>query len=246
MTTGEAYYKTVLLKLSGEALRGPNKTVSLDLEAFVPIAESIERCLDLGASMAIVVGGGNFIRGRNLRGETLSSTRADQLGMLATVMNALALEDFWQKRGIPTMAMSAIQAGFLIDLYEPGRARKAMDSGRLLILAGGTGNTHFTTDTAAVLRGVELGAEVLLKATKVDGIFSDDPETNPDAVQFSNLTYQEAMEKKLKIMDQTAFALCLDHNLPIVVFSMIQPENMVKAVQGRTVGTLVTKGAETE
>lgn len=242
---GDLKYRTVLLKLSGEALSSSDKGASLDWSAFEPVAQSIEECLSLGARMAIVVGGGNLLRGRQIKGTALSDVRADQLGMLATTINALALEDYWRRRGFSALALSSVAVGCWIRPYEPFVAREALDAGRLVILAGGTGNTHFTTDTAAALRAVELEVDVLFKATKVNGVFSEDPLKNPNAVHYPHLTFWEALNKKLEIMDQTAFALCCENNLKVLVFSMQQPANLVAALKGEAVGTIVEKGAET-
>jgi len=235
-------YRGVLLKLSGDALRGTEEGASLDFKSFLPVAEAIEECLELGVRVGVVVGGGNFFRGRQMTGDAISATTADQVGMLATVMNALALEDFFNRRGTRAKAFSSVGVSCWMDPYEPSLARRTLESGTLVICAGGTGNTHFTTDTAAVLRAVELGVDVLLKGTRVDGVYSEDPEKNPEAKHYESLTFQEALEKQLEVMDQTAFALCRVHDLPIVVFSIRQPEKLVKAVKGEPVGTKVEKG----
>lgn len=235
-------YRNVLLKLSGEALSGFNSKARIALEGFLPVAEGIEQCLQLGGRMVIVVGGGNFVRGRELKNSLISPNVADQMGMLATVMNALALNDFWQQRQVPIQTFSMVPVAHWIEPYEPTRAKAALQNGKLVLLAGGTGNTHLTTDTAAALRGIELEVDVLLKATTVDGVFTEDPRENPKARPYSRLSFQKALKENLRVMDQTAFALCQEYNLPIIIFSLRQPGNLPKAMKGENVGTIVEKG----
>ena len=233
---GEVKYKRVLLKVSGEALAGASK-VGIDNEVIKEISTNIKAVSDLGVEVAIVVGGGNFWRGRS--SEKMDRVTADHMGMLATLMNALALSDALEQVGCTTRVLSAIEVRQMCELYIRKRAIRHLEKGRIVIFACGTGNPYFSTDTGAALRATEIGADVFLKATMVDGVYDKDPHVYPDAVRYETVTHDEVLRLNLKVMDATAAALCRDNNTKILVFSMEDPENIVRIAKGENLGTLV-------
>ena len=235
-----ATYKRVLLKLSGEALMG-NEGYGISPIILGHVADEIRGVIELGAQLAIVVGGGNIFRGVSDSARGMDRATADYVGMLATVMNAVSLQDALEKRGLVTRVQSAIEMSALAEPYIRRRAIRHLEKGRVVIFAAGTGNPFFTTDTAAALRAMEIGAEVLLKGTKVRGVYDKDPKKHDDARLYTRVSYQEALEKQLEIMDATAFALCRDNELPIVVFDVYRPGNVRDVVSGRPVGTWIVK-----
>lgn len=234
-------YKRVLLKLSGEALLD-KKGYGIDTKTLDEISSQIKDIHKDGIEVAIVVGGGNIFRGIAASAEGMERSTADYIGMLATVMNALALQDALEKNGIYTRVQSAISMHDIAEPYIRRRAIRHLEKGRIVIFAAGTGNPYFSTDTAAALRALEIGAEAILKATKVDGVFDSDPKTNPDAKMFDELTYIEVLQKGLKVMDATATSLSMDNNKPIIVFNISGRDNIKKAVSGHKIGTIVQGG----
>ena len=233
----EVKYKRVLLKLSGEALAGSNKT-GIDIETLGTICDKVKEVSDLGVQVSIVVGGGNFWRGRR-NGEQMEKTTADYMGMLATTMNALALQDALEARGVYTRVQTAIEMREIAEPYIKRKAAKHLERGRIVIFACGTGNPYFTTDTAAALRAAETEADVILLGKNIDGVYSADPKLDPTAVKYDEITYAEVLSKDLKVMDSTATALCKDNNIPLQVFGIADPENIVRAVKGEHIGTIV-------
>lgn len=231
-------YKRILLKISGEALLG-KKVFGIDNEVVEKIAEELKELHRLGVQVAIVIGGGNIFRGVSGEKHGMDRARADYMGMLATLINALAFQDALERKEIPCRVMSALEIIEVAEPYIREKAIKHLEKGRIILLACGTGNPFFTTDTAATLRALELKAEILFKATKVDGVYEEDPLKNPHAKKFDKLTFLEALQKNLKIMDATAFSLAKDYNLPILVFNMLNYGNILKAVMGEKVGTLI-------
>ena len=231
-------YKRVLLKLSGEALMG-DTGYGIDPKVVADLASQIKDVVDDGVELAVTVGGGNIFRGVAGSAEGMDRSQADYMGMLATVMNALALQDAFERAGIPTRVLSAIEMREVAEPYIRRRAIHHMEKGRLIIFAAGTGNPYFTTDTTAALRACEIGAECVMKATKVDGIYDKDPVKYPDAVRYDEITYQEVLAKELHVMDTTATALCMDNNLPILVFDITEPGNIARALKGDAVCTTV-------
>jgi len=229
----------VLVKLSGEILAGDAGT-GIDATALGRVADELREGHDAEVEIGVVIGGGNIIRGTAASGDELDRTTADSMGMLGTVINALALQDALEHRGLTTRVLSAIEMRTLAEPYIRRRAVRHLEKGRVVILAAGTGHPYFTTDTAAVLRAVEIGAQVLLKATKVDGVFTDDPLRNPAATRFEVLRYREAIDRRLSVMDQTAFTMGMENRLPIIVFNVTVPGNLARALKGETVGTRVT------
>jgi uridylate kinase len=229
--------RRVLLKLSGEILAGEAR-FGIDSKALGRVADEIVQGARAGIEIGIVIGGGNLIRGASA-GDGVDRATADSMGMLGTVINALALQAALEERGITTRVLSAIEMRTLAELYIRRRAIRHLEKGRIVILAAGTGHPYFTTDTAAVLRAVEIRADVLLKATKVDGVFTDDPMQNPAATRFDTLSYLEAIDRRLNVMDRTAFTMGMDNQLPLVVFNVTVPGNLVRALKGETVGTRV-------
>ncbi len=229
-------YKRVLLKISGEALAG-EKGTGIDFSVVERVAEKIKECVELGAQMAIVVGGGNFWRGRS--GGKMDRTRADHMGMLATTINALAFADALEQQGVPTRVQTAIEMRQIAEPYIRARAVRHMEKGRVVVFGCGTGNPFFSTDTAAALRAAEIDADIFMKATNVDGVYSADPHKDPAAVKYDHLTAQEILNKGLAVMDSTAAAMCKDNRIPILVFGLNDPENIVRAIRGENVGTLV-------
>ncbi|HEU4648353.1 MAG TPA: UMP kinase [Gemmatimonadales bacterium] len=231
-------YSRALLKLSGEALGG-EKGVGLDFRVVESFAEEIKKVHALGARLGVVVGGGNIVRGATASRQGLDRVSADYMGMLATVINALALQDVLEKVGVDTRVMTAIRMESVAEPYIRRRAIRHLEKGRVVIFAAGTGNPFFSTDTAGVLRALEVEAEVILKATNVDGIFTADPKKDPSATFLAELTYQEAIIKNYAVMDANAFGLCKANQLPIVVFNINQPDAITRVLQGERVGTLV-------
>ncbi len=229
-------YKRVMLKISGEALAG-SKGFGLDNATVSSIAAKIKECADLGCEIAVVVGGGNFWRGRT--GEGMDRTRADHMGMLATVINSLALLDALEQLDVPARVETAIEMRQIAEPYIRMRAMRHLDKGRVVIFGCGTGNPYFSTDTAAALRAAEIDAEVILLAKKVDAVYDSDPNVNPDAVKFDELAYIDVLNRGLGVMDSTATTLCMDNNIPILVFGLDDPENIKRAVLGEKIGTIV-------
>jgi uridylate kinase len=232
-------YSRVLLKLSGEALGGEGGH-SINPEAVNNMAEQIREVRDLGVQVVIVLGGGNIFRGLAGSEKGIERATGDYMGMLATVINSLALQDALEKLDVATRVQTAITMSQVAEPFIRRRAVRHLEKGRVVIFGGGTGNPFFSTDTAAALRANEIGAEVILKATKVDGIYDSDPKKNPKATRFSQITYLEALQKQLKVMDSTAFSLCMDNRMPIIVFDLFKPHNLKRVVMGEKVGTLVT------
>lgn len=232
-------YKRVLLKLSGEALMGGHRSSSIDPEMVNAIAAEIKEVVNLGVSLGVVVGGGNIFRGVEANAKGMDRTSADYMGMLATVINSLALQSAFERIGIDTRVQSAIA---MREIAEPFIQRKAMshlEKRRVMIFAAGTGNPYFTTDTAAVLRAMEIKADVIMKATKVDGVYDKEPVAYSDAVMYKNITYSDVLAQNLKVMDATAISLCRDNHLPILVFNLQKPGNIVRCISGIPIGTLV-------
>ncbi len=231
--------RRVLLKLSGEAFADPTTGYGIDPDTVARVASEIADAHSTGVEIAIVVGGGNIFRGVSSAAKGMDAASADYMGMLATVINALAVRDALEKAGVATRVQSAITMQQLAEPYIRLRAIRHLEKGRIVVFAAGTGNPFFTTDTTAALRAVEIGATVLLKASKVDGIFDSDPVINPDAVHIPELTYMEFLVKGLRVMDSTAITMCREHGVPIVVFDMTDPGNIVRAVRGDRIGTVV-------
>ena len=229
-------YKRVMLKISGEALAG-EKGFGLDQPTIDAIVDKVKDCYDMGVEIAIVVGGGNFWRGRS--GEGMDRSRADHMGMLATVINSLALLDALEQRGVPTRVQTAIEMRQIAEPYIRQRAARHLEKGRVVIFACGTGNPFFSTDTTAALRAAEIDAEVILLAKKVDGVYDSDPNVNPEARKFDRLSFIEVLNRGLGVMDSTATSLCMDNHIPILVFGLDKPENIVRAVMGESIGTIV-------
>ncbi|MBQ1308995.1 MAG: UMP kinase [Ruminococcus sp.] len=232
-------YKRVLLKLSGESLAGEAKH-GIDFDIVTKICEAIKKCADAGVQIGVVVGGGNFWRGRS-SGE-MDRTRADHMGMLATTINALGVCDALEQLGVNVRVMTAIAMHQVAEPYIRNKAVAHLNRGNVVIFGCGTGNPFFSTDTAAALRAVEIEADVILKATMVDGVYDSDPKKNPDAKKFETISFQEVLAKDLAVMDSTASALCKDNDLPILVFSIDDPENIYRAVCGENIGTIVNNG----
>lgn len=232
-------YKRVLLKLSGESLMG-SRNYGIDTDRLNDYADDIKASLALGVQIAIVIGGGNIFRGLSGAASGFDRVKGDQMGMLATVINSLALQSALSNQSIKARVFTAIRMEPLGELYDRDKAIEALESGQVCIIAGGTGNPFFTTDTASALRGVELKADVMFKGTRVDGIYTADPEKDPHAVRFDTITYQEIYSKGLRVMDLTAATLCQENQLSMVVFNMDQKGNLVKAIQKQPIGTLVT------
>jgi len=231
-------YTRVLLKLSGELLTGGSGLV-IDPEKNDSVAEEIYKALETNVELAIVIGGGNIFRARTNQKREADRVIADQMGMLATVINGLALQNALERKGIDTRLMTAIEINQMAEPYIRRRALRHLEKGRVVIFAGGTGNPYFTTDTAAALRAVEIKAGALLKATKVDGIYSSDPLKDKDAVKFSNISYMEVLEKGLKVMDETAISLCMVNKLPIIIFSLQEKGNINRILLGESIGSLI-------
>jgi len=232
-------YRRILLKLSGEALGGEDgKGVSP--AALQHMADEIAEVRELGVQVVVVMGGGNIFRGLQGSEKGIERATGDYMGMLATVINSLALQDALEKLGVATRVQSAITMHQIAEPFIRRRAVRHLEKGRVVIFGGGTGNPYFSTDTAAALRANEIGAEVILKATKVDGVYDSDPKKNPKAKRYSQISYLEALKKQLKVMDSTAFTLCMDNKMPVIVFDLFRAHNLRRVVMGETVGTLVT------
>ncbi len=232
-------YRRILLKLSGEALGGKG-SMGIASDAVQETARQIAEVRELGVQIVIVVGGGNIFRGLSGSEQGIERATGDYMGMLATVINALALQDQLEKLGIETRVQSAITMPQVAESFIRRRAMRHLEKGRVVVFGGGTGNPYFSTDTAAALRANEIGAEVILKATKVDGIYNCDPAKNPKAKRYGQITYLDALQKQLKVMDSTAFSLCMDNKMPIIVFDLFKSHNLRRVVLGEKVGTLVT------
>lgn len=233
-------YKRILLKLSGEALAG-NKKRGLDFDVIDSVCKTIKECTEMGAEIGIVVGGGNFWRGLKDGGDHMERTRADHMGMLATTINSLAVADVLEQLEVPVRVQTAIEMRAIAEPYVRNRAIRHLEKGRVVIFGCGTGNPFFSTDTAAVLRAAEIDAEVIMKATNVDGVYDSDPAKNPDAVKFDELSYDEVLARHLNVMDTTATSLSMDNNIPIIVFSLKNSENIKKVLLGEKIGTVVRK-----
>ena len=237
---GQPKYRRIVLKLSGEALREPGSHEAISPLVVTDIAKQILQVRDLGVEIAIVIGGGNIWRGLTASHRGMDRTTADYMGMLATVINGMALQSALEQIGVVTRLQTAIEMANVAEPFILRKAIRHLEMGRVVIFGAGTGNPFFSTDTTAALRASEIRAEVILKATKVDGIYDSDPKTNPNAVRYETVTYTEALGKRLKIMDSTAFSLCMDNRVPIIVFDMATPQNVKRVVCGEKVGTLVT------
>ncbi|GAB18537.1 uridylate kinase [Gordonia effusa NBRC 100432] len=235
--SGRHGYQRVLLKLGGEMFGGGG--VGLDPDVVAAVADQIAEVVRTGAQIAVVIGGGNFFRGAELQQRGLDRARSDYMGMLGTVMNCLALQDFLEKRGITTRVQTAITMGQVAEPYLPLRAQRHLEKGRVVIFGAGMGMPYFSTDTTAAQRALEIKAEVVLMAKAVDGVYSDDPRTNPDAVMFDEITHREVLDKELKVADATAFSLCMDNKMPMLVFNLLTKGNIARAVAGEPIGTLV-------
>ena len=229
-------YKRILLKLSGEVLAG-EKGTGIDFDKVTEVCESIKECVDMGVEVAIVVGGGNFWRGRS--SGKMDRTRADHMGMLATTINSLALCDALEQLGVTARVQTAIEMRQIAEPYIRSKAIRHLEKGRVVIFGCGTGNPFFSTDTAAALRGAEIGVDVIFKATNVAGVYDSDPKVNPDAKKYDTLTHHEVLAKQLHVMDSTAASLCMDNHIDILVFNLNDPHNIVDAVCGKTIGTVV-------
>ena len=232
-------YKRVLLKISGEALAG-DKHTGLDFEMIGRVCDVIKECLDLGVQVGLVVGGGNFWRGAKNSGGAMERTRADHMGMLATVMNCLAVADVCEQKGIPVRVQTAIEMRAVAEPYIRSRAIRHLEKGRVVIFACGTGNPFFSTDTAVALRAIEMQVDAILMAKNIDGVYTADPHKDPNATLIKDITYQEALQKGLKVMDAAAFALCAENHVPMVrVFGLDVPENLISVLEGSDMGTFV-------
>lgn len=234
-------YQRVLLKLSGEALAG-EQGYGIDPQVINAIAAEIKEVVELGVQVALVIGGGNIFRGVAASSKGMDRASADYMGMLATVMNSLAMQDALEKQGVDTRVQSAIEMQEVAEPYIRRRAVRHLEKGRVVIFSAGTGNPYFTTDTAASLRAMEINAEVILKATKVDGVYTSDPKKDSSAVKLPTLTYLDVLQKGLQVMDATATSLCMDNNLPMIIFDLTERGNIVKVVLGEQIGTIVRGG----
>ncbi len=235
--TARPGFRRVLLKLGGEMFGGGQ--VGLDPDVVQKVAEEIAEVVRSGAQVAVVIGGGNFFRGAELQVRGMDRSRSDYMGMLGTVMNCLALQDFLEKQGITTRVQTAITMGQVAEPYIPLRAERHLEKGRVVIFGAGMGMPYFSTDTTAAQRALEIGAEVVLMAKAVDGVYSADPKVDPDATMFSQISHREVIEKGLKVADATAFSLCMDNGMPIMVFNLLTEGNIARAVAGEKIGTLV-------
>jgi uridylate kinase len=231
-------YKRILLKLSGESLMG-DKQYGIDIDRIAQYAKDIKAVHDKGIEIALVIGGGNIYRGLSAEKAGMDRVQADYMGMLATVINSMALQDALEKTGVKTRLLTAIKMEQICEPFIRRRAVRHLEKGRIVIFGAGTGNPYFTTDTAASLRAVEINADVVMKGTRVDGIYTADPLKNPDAIRYDEITFAEVYEKNLSVMDMTAITLCQENNLPIIVFDMNKPGNFMRITNGETIGTLV-------
>lgn len=244
MTSGKKpKYKRILLKLSGEAFQNREKGLGIDPEITDGIAQRVKTVADMGVEVAIVVGGGNIFRGASGEMRGIDRSSGDYMGMLATIINALALQNALEHAGVHTRVLTAIEIKKAAEPFILRRAIRHLEKRRVVILGGGTGNPYFSTDSAAALRASEIGADVLLKATKVDGVYTSDPMQDADAERYTSLTYQEALTKSLKVMDGAAFSLCMENGIPIIVFNFFEPGSIEGVVAGEKIGTLVSSNA---
>jgi uridylate kinase len=234
----ELRYPRVLLKISGEALAG-DRGLGFDFDTIDRIAQEIESVVSIGTSLGLVIGGGNIVRGSQLSRMGMDRVNADYMGMLGTVINALAVQDILERKGLETRVMTAIRMEELAEPYIRRRALRHFEKGRIVIFAAGTGNPYFSTDTAAVLRAIQIKAQVIIKATSVDGVYSADPKEDPDAKLYERISYRDVMLEELKVMDQTAVTLCKENSLPLIVLNIHRPGAIAAAVQGERIGTLV-------
>ena len=234
----EPKFKRVLLKISGEALAGEQHR-GLDFEVIGQVCDVIKKCVELGVQVGVVVGGGNFWRGLKDGGDRMERTRADHMGMLATVINALAVADCLEQRGVEVRVQTAISMEAIAEPYIRGRAIRHLEKGRVVIFGCGTGNPYFSTDTGAVLRAAEIEADAILLAKNIDGVYSADPRKDPEAVKFDQMTYDEVLARHLMVMDTTATSLSMDNSIPIVLFALKDPENILRVVMGEQIGTIV-------
>ena len=231
-------YKRVILKISGEALAG-SAGVGLDQDVISKICDQIKIIREMGVQVGVVVGGGNFWRGRTGKNKGMDQTRADHMGMLATVINALALADSLESKDVPVRVQTAIHMSQIAEPYIRGRAVRHLEKERVVIFGCGSGNPYFSTDTAAALRAAEIDAEIILLAKKVDAVYDSDPNVNPNAIRYEKLSYIDVLNSRLQVMDSTATSLCMDNNIPILVFGLDEPSNIIKAVNGEKIGTIV-------
>lgn len=234
----EPIYKRILLKLSGEALIG-KQGLGIDPNVVSAIALELKEVKELGVEIGVVIGGGNFFRGLSASARGMDRVTADYMGMLATVINALALQDYLERYNVYTRVLTAIKMEQLAEPFIRRRAIRHLEKGRMVIFAGGTGNPYFTTDTAAALRAIEIEADAIIKGTKVNGVYDDDPQTNAHAKKYDQLTYLDVLKKRLKVMDSTAVTLCMDNSLPIIVFNLTVKDNLKKLILGESIGTIV-------
>ena len=237
-------YKRVLLKISGEALAG-EKHFGLDFEVIGRVCDAIREAVAMGVQVGVVVGGGNFWRGVKDGGDRMERTRADHMGMMATVMNCLAVADVLEQKGVPVRVQTAVEMRAMAEPYIRGRAIRHLEKGRVVIFGCGTGNPFFSTDTAAVLRAAEIGAEVILLAKNVDGVYSADPNKDPNAVKYDVITYDEVLAKHLAVMDSTATSLSMDNHIPVLLFALKDPWNIIRVLRGEKIGTIVKEDIET-
>lgn len=235
-------YKRILLKLSGEALSG-EKGSGIDFDYVLKVSQTIKKCVEIGAQITIVVGGGNYWRGRS--NKHMDRTRADHIGMLATAMNALTLLDGLAQVGVDARVQTAIEMRQIAEPYIRNRAVRHLEKGRVVIFGCGTGNPFFSTDTAAALRAAEVDADIIFKATNVDGVYTSDPKKDPSAKKYSELSFIDVLKDELKVMDMPAAAMCNDNNIPILVFDLSDPENIIRALRGEKIGTIVHRGGTT-
>lgn len=234
----EVKYKRVLLKISGEALAGEAHR-GLDFNVINTVCDTIKKCVDMGVQMGIVIGGGNFWRGVKDGADKMQRSHGDAMGMLATVMNSIAVSDALEKHGVDARVLCAVQMEKFCEYFTRDRAERYLNSGKVVIFAGGTGNPYFSTDTGAVLRGVEIEADAILMAKNVDGIYSADPNVDPTAVKFDELTYDEVLARHLKATDTTAMTLAMDNHMKLVCFALAEPENIIRVIRGEKIGTTV-------
>lgn len=234
-------YRRILLKLSGETLQNKAKGLSIDPDIIMALARRVQTVVNMGVNVAMVIGGGNIFRGQIGEAKGISRSSGDYMGMLATIINGLAMQNALEKTGVKTRLMSAIQMDRVAEPFILRRALRHLEKGRVLIFAGGTGNPYFSTDTAAALRASEIGANVLLKATKVDGVYTADPMKDPKATRYTRLTYTEALHRSLKVMDGAAFSLCMENSIPIIVFNFFAAGSLESVVAGKNIGTIISR-----
>ncbi|MCD8212381.1 MAG: UMP kinase [Oscillospiraceae bacterium] len=235
---GEIAYHRVMLKISGEALAGDNSR-GLDFSVIGEVSDAIKECVQMGVQVGVVVGGGNFWRGVKDGGDQMERTRADHMGMLATTINALAVADVLEQRGVDVRVQTAIEMRSIAEPYIRSRAIRHLEKGRVVIFGCGTGNPYFSTDTAAVLRAAEIGAEIILLAKNIDGVYSADPRLDPSAEKYDSISYEDVLAKRLQVMDYTATSLSMDNDIPVLLFALKDPENIIRAVKGEKIGTIV-------